>query len=119
MTSLGTKRKETTSKLSLNIDGAICHDQNKISNHLCKYFATIADGIGNTDGITDSTFVTHTSVQSIMGNLVGHDSFQFQNLKGLEALQNLNPKKSTGWDGIPPKTFKLGARELSRPLTSL
>ena len=34
-------------------------------------------------------------------------------------LKNLNPKKSTGWDGISPLVFLLGANELARPLTLL
>ena len=116
------RNKGTTNELSLNIDGAISHDQSKISNHLCHYFSTIADGIGDTEGITDSSFVAHASVQNITEKMIGHQGFQFRNLERLEVettLQNINPRKSTGWDGVPPKAFKLGARELSGPLTML
>lgn len=116
------RNKGTTNELSLNIEGAISHDQSKIANHLCHYFSTIADGIGDTEGITDSSFVTHSSVRNITENMIGHQDFQFRNLEILEvetALESINPRKSTGWDGVPPKAFKLGARELSGPLTAL
>ncbi|PFX14021.1 putative 115 kDa protein [Stylophora pistillata] len=54
--------------------------------------------------------------------MIGHQDFQFRNLEILEvetALESINPRKSTGWDGVPPKAFKLGARELSGPLTAV
>ena len=35
------------------------------------------------------------------------------------ALQNLNTRKSTGRDGIPPKALKVAANEIARPLTTL
>ena len=119
---LGAKKKKNTTDLSLNIDENICHDQFKIANHLCNYFANIAKGIGNTDEITDNTFATHASVQSIMENSAAQDSIQFQILNRVEvetALQSLNTRKSNGWDGIPSKALKAGARELSIPLTTL
>ena len=34
-------------------------------------------------------------------------------------LQQLNPNKATGWDAIPPKLLKIGAKELATPLTTL
>ena len=57
-----------------------------------------------------------------MQNMTGYQGFHFQKLQSFEvekALQNLNIRKSTGWDGIPPMALKLGASELTNPLTSL
>ena len=34
-------------------------------------------------------------------------------------MQNLNVRKSTGWDCIPPMALKLGATELTNLLMSL
>ena len=119
---LSDKRKSETKDLSLNIEGTVCRDQPKISNFLCNYFATVADDIGDTDGMTDSVLTSHPSVQTITENMGEDQCFQFHNLDRLEvesALHVLNPRKSTGWDGLPPMAFKIGARELSWPLTSL
>ena len=79
-----------------------------------EYFATVADGIGEPSAIDDNVFSTHSSVQSITQNMAGYQGFQFQNLQSFEverALQNLNVRKSTAWDGIPLMAFKLGATE--------
>ena len=89
---------------------------------ICNYFANIAHGIGNTDGTSDDSFATHASVQSIINNSTGTDNFQFQRVNKVEAetaLQGLNTRKSDGWDGIPSMALKIGASELSIPLTTL
>ena len=52
--------------------------------------------------------------------MTGYQGFQFQNLQSFQvekALQNLNVRKSNGRDGIPPMALKLGATELTNPLT--
>ena len=85
-------------------------------------FATVADGIGDPSAIDNNVFSTQPSVQSITQNMAGYQGFQFQNLQSFEvekALQNPNVRKSTGCDGIPPVALKLGATELTNPLTSL
>ena len=100
----------TQNDLSLSINGTICRDQYAVSNHLCEYFTTVADGIGDTVWL------------SIMQNMTGYQGFQFQNLQSFEVekvLQNLNVRKSTGWDCIPPMAVKLGATELTNLLMSL
>ena len=47
------------------------------------------------------------------------DAHSLQSFEVEKALQNVNVRKSTGWDGIPPMALKLGATELTNPLTSL
>lgn len=37
----------------------------------------------------------------------------------LSVLKSLNTNKATGWDGTPEKVMKIGAEELSQPLTTL
>ena len=49
-------------------------------------------------------------------------NFQFLRVNKVEletALQGLNSSKSDGWDGIPSMALKIGASELSIPLTTL
>ena len=117
------KKKNENDQLSLMIDGSTCYDQLKIANYFCNYFANIAHRIGNTDGTSDDSFATHASVQSIINNSTGTDNFQFQRLNHVEvetALQGLyNTRKSDGWDGILSMALKIGASELSIPLTAL
>ena len=59
---LSNKNKLASNELKLNIHGELCHDQIKIVNRLCNYFANMADGIGEIDNITDTTFETHQSI---------------------------------------------------------
>ena len=87
-----------------------------------EYFATVVDGIGDTGAVDDKVLATHPSVQNIMQNMTGYQGFHFQNLQSFEVekvLQNLNVRKSTSWDSIPPMAVKLGASEQTNPLTSL
>ena len=89
---------------------------------MCEHFATAADGIGDTSAVDDKVLTIHPSDQSIMQNMTGYQGFQFQNLQSVDVekvLQNLNVRKSTGWDCIPPMALKLGATELTNLLTSL
>ena len=119
---MSNKHKGNTNELSLSINGTICRDQYAVSNHLCEYFATAADGIGDTSAVDDKVLATHPSVQNIRQNVTGYQGFQFQNLQSFEVekvLQSLNVRKSTGWDCIPPMALKLGATELTNLLTSL
>ena len=99
---LSDKHKVNTNELSLSINGTICRDQYAVSNHLCEYLATV--------GLETPVWL------SIMQNMTGYLGFQFQNLQSFEVekvLQNLNVRKSTGWDCIPPMALKLGATELT------
>ena len=90
---------------------------------MSEYFAMRLDGIGDPSAVDDNDFSTQPSVQSITQNMTRYQGFpEFQNLQSFEvekALQNLNVRKSTGWDGIPLMTLKLGATELTNPLISL
>ena len=90
---LSNKHKGNTNELSLSINGTICRDQYAVSNHLCEYFATADDGIGDTSAVDDKVLAAHPSVQNIRQNITGYQGFQFQNLQSFEVekvLQNLN-----------------------------
>ena len=54
--------------------------------------------------------------RSLEENMRGKQSFQFRSIEKHEVetvLKNLNPRKSTGWDGISPLVFLLGANQLA------
>ena len=59
----------------LSINGTICRDQCAVSNHLCEYFATVADGIGDTSAVDDKVLSTHPSVQKIT-QMTGYQGFR-------------------------------------------
>ena len=42
-----------------------------------EYFATVADGIGDTGAVDDKVLATHPSVQNIMQNMTGYQGFHF------------------------------------------
>ena len=92
---------------------------------LVDYFATIADGIGGNSAQLKSMddFKNHPSVQRIKQE--SENLSLTPNVKPvtqgqvLAALESLNTKKATGCDGIPAKVMKIGAKELSQPLTDL
>ena len=106
-----------TNELSLSIIGTICRDQYVVSRQVCEYFATVADGIGDTCALDDKVLITQPSAQSIMQNMTGFQGFQFQNLQSFEVekvLQTFSVRKSTGWDCIPSMALKHGATELTK-----
>ena len=106
------KKKSDDDHLSLMNDGSICHDQPKIANYFCNYFANSAHGIGNTDCTSNNSFATHVSVPIIIKNSASTDNFHFQRVNKVEeenALQGLNTRKRDGWDGIPSLALKIGA----------
>ena len=65
------KHKVNTNELSLSINGTICRDQCAVSNHLSEYFATVADGIGDTSAVDDKVLATHPSVQDNTQKMTG------------------------------------------------
>ena len=111
--------------MKLNIDGCVTKDQNEIAEALGNYFANIAEGIGEGEyagKVEELEFMDHPSVSSIGNNADKNFKFDFQALHTSEvkkSLSDLNPSKATGWDWIPPKVLKLGAEQLSIPLTTL
>ena len=66
--------------------------------------------------------MNHPSVRHIVHREENHSTFDFRTVHTEDvrkALKELNPNKAVGWDLIPPWALKLGADELSSPLTTL
>jgi hypothetical protein len=69
-----------------------------------------------------NTHRMHDSVKFIASNLKSETGFSFHSISEdviIQKLQNLDVKKSTGWDSIPPKLLKQGAEILCKPVARL
>ena len=53
---------------SVIIDNTICNDSALISEHLCSYFATVADDIGDPTALSVGNFDSHQSIKYIENN---------------------------------------------------
>ncbi|PFX12956.1 putative RNA-directed DNA polymerase from transposon X-element [Stylophora pistillata] len=116
------ERNDIHSKMT---NGSMITDQQQVTEELVEHFATLADGIGGTAIEKKSTegFWDHPCVQRIQNK--NRDLTQTIEIKPVTqgqvhaALDSLNTNKATGTDGIPSKALKIGAEELSAPLTTL
>ena len=117
-------------KITLLEDGEIINDVRCIGNIFNDYYVNATQKIGQQDHITDDVSLDDvinlykdkeciTRIQSGMkhGN---HFSFQLiSNDDVYKKMMNINCKKSTGYDLVPAKLVKLGACQLSTPVTYL
>ena len=74
----------------------------------------------------DYTVRHHEIIQAIENYRmsIGDDqsSFNFKAIRISEVakiLKDIDPKKATAWDTIPPKAFKMGSTDLAVPLWDL
>ena len=122
---LGTKEQSIGRDLiKIDINGEIENDQNVVAEELSEYFLTVADDIGgsNTLSLTEDDFRSHPSVVNIANDFTSTEKFSFCSITKTEtvkALESLNPTKSMGWDIIPLKLLRLGAKELAPSLTNI
>ena len=98
--------------------------QDLVSDVLCDYFINIAKEVGDKDELrkNETDLSKHSSIQSIINHSNNVEDIGFHHLDAVnveKVLQQLNPNKATGWDKIPPKFLKIGAKELATPLTTL
>jgi hypothetical protein len=95
-----------------------------VSDVLCDYFINIAKEVGDKDELrkNETDLSKHSSIQSIINHSNNVEDIGFHHLDAVnveKVLQQLNPNKATGWDKIPPKFLKIGAKEHATPLTTL
>lgn len=121
---LGGKKDLQPSNITLKVDNVITKDQEQIAETFGNYFASIADQIGGPEAMKRAKLGTekNSSVSAIRDNLEITNSFNFESINNKEveqALNALNINKATGWDLIPAKALKIGAKELSPSLAKL
>ena len=76
------------------------------------------------DCVTDviSKYSDHESVRYILDNLSSDVKFTFSTIEKdviFKKLNDIDCKKATGWDNIPPKLLKFGAEVLCDPICDL
>ena len=118
---LGSKKicKQNTTDFKLRMNGNVSRDMQGIVEIMGDYFMKITDGLDLAD-ISQISSVTgfedHCSVEAIADAFPSKfNSFTFSEMEVTNvesALKDLNPKKSTGWDFIPPKALKCGTTQL-------
>ena len=124
------KAKSGPSSFILKINDNIVNDPFKISNEFNSFFSTVASNIGKSDKLIDRdnvreivcSYENHSSIREIKQRLPNNSSFAFKKTTEtdvLALLRNIDPKKSAGYDGIPPKMLKIAAKEFSLPLTCI
>jgi hypothetical protein len=101
-----------------------------VSDIVNEYFSAVAKHVADSDCITSSgradvfnkikKYENHDSIHIINNNIPNDVHFSFNNVSEetvLKKLKSINPRKSPGFDNIPPKLVKIGAHALSKPLT--
>ena len=99
------------SKIVLDSEGEKCHDSKTIAEIFKKYFLTVASNLVNLLSAAPKIFSTDTLLfKSYYTNKnIIPNSFILQEVTEnvvLKELRKLNPKKSTGLDGINPRFLK-------------
>ena len=119
--------REENNDIVLSNDNVIVNDQRDVCNFLNDYFVNVAkdisecDRIQETDKSTDiiNIHIMHDSAQYRKTNVKSKTNFSFHLVTEdviLKKLLNLNVKKSTGWDNMPPKRLKQGANVFCKPV---
>ena len=122
---LGSKSCTERNDIHLKINGSMITDQQQVAEEFVEHFSTLVDGIGGTaiERKSREDFRDRPCVQRIQYE--NRNSTQTIRIEPatqgqvLAALDSLNINKATGTDSIPPKALKIGAKELSAPLTTL
>lgn len=116
-------KDETNTNISLKVNDKVERDQSQVVEIFADYFATIAAGIGgdNVEHLKEADLQNHTSIETIRNAHEGV-SFEFKPFEILEVqrtLENIDVKKSPGWDGMSPKVLKITASSIAPALTNL
>ncbi len=124
------KYKGTDIDLTLMENDKVVNEQIAVSNILNNYYVTVAETIGNVDSIDACTRLedilqahnNHDSVRYIKDNLRNNNEMTFSPVTTVlvyNMLKNLNCKKATGYDRIPPLKVQLAAEFLTKPILYL
>ena len=116
--------------ITLCIEGNIENNRVTVCNYFNDYFCNVARDIGNNDILTENDNIddlcrlydNHPSILGIRENLDVTASFSFTPTTPddiYKIFSRSNPRKATGYDGIPPKLLKVASKELSFPVSNL
>ena len=110
------------SKIVIDLEGERCFDSKKVSESFKKYFSTVASNLVKMLPDAPKIFSTETPLfRSYYANQnINPNSFLFSYVTEnfvYNEMKKLNPKKSTGLDGINARFLKDGAIELKSVIT--
>ena len=122
--------KAVNQNISLLKENKVVNDPAKVCNIFNDYFIEVASHIWKEDPIQDDetidsilcSYKDHTTIKRIMSNVphVSMFSFSFVSVKEVQKLlKDVDSKKATGYDNIPPKILKIAADELAPPIANL
>ena len=124
------KMKISNDFISLRSGDEIINDPVAVCNEFNIFFANVALNIGRNDNISldedilsiADSYSGHPSIENNKHHMSHLDNFDFKEVSQNEVrtlLKGLNPKKSPGYDHVPPKLLNIAAEEMSIPLTPL
>ena len=121
----------SSDNIMLNEDSNIVIESEEVCNIFNKFFAAVASEIGEDDSIdvTETNWFenalakhqNHPSIHAIKNSCTSNHVFNFKEVsseKVSKYLKGINPKKATGFDGIPPSTVKSVHNVVAQTLTS-
>ncbi len=125
-----TNKGKTNTNIMLRENGEVLTDNQRVCDVFNNYYVNIADGIGeNTDiSVMDLPMIIakyddHPSVRRIKEQMVNNvEVLDIQSVSEKSVntlLKQLDVKKSTGFDNIPAKLLRIGAKPLTPSLTSV
>ena len=115
------KSPNSCSKINLLENDRVETDPETICNIFNDFFVDVASKIAPQDVISQS-YNDHESIKAIKETYTIDQTFNFKPVSQRDVykkLKNLNPKKATGYDQIPPKLIKLAAYPISRHITPI
>ena len=124
------KSKTVDQNISLFHENKVVNEPAKVCNIFNDYFKEAASHIGKEDPIQDDetiddilcSYKDHTSIKRIISNVPHVSMFNFSVVSVKEVqklLKDVDSKKATGYDNIPPQILKIAADELAPPLANL
>ena len=124
------KCKSSGVTVTLMEESKVINDPIMVGNTFNKYYVDITKAIGqpdliNADDTIENILNKHREneyVKRIRGDLGNPMRFMFKKVtidEMYKKLNTINHKKATGFDRLPPKLIKLGAKVLCGPMVSL
>lgn len=117
------KNKSGTADIALLINDKLITSKEDVAMLFNEYYINVAKNIvrDNSRGdIQMDEYTKHPSVTKIQAMQKETPVFNFQEVPEeniLKSLKQLNPKKSTGYDGIQPRIVKMSADVIARPIS--
>ena len=124
------KNKSSCSRISLYENDSLINDQFDVSNVFNEFFTNVSKDLCESDTVKNMStsqvidhYSTHPSVEVIRNHVGDTDqTFQFEEVSHESVfmkLKDLQTNKACGFDGIPAKFLKKGAKMLSLSLTPI